>query len=48
MDRYVRGANIARFTAQIEAETDPAKLATLRKLLAEEVAKAAKGSGLTD
>ena len=40
MERFVRQTNIAHFTAQIKAETDPTKLRILRKLLAEEEAKA--------
>ena len=41
MQGFLARENIARFTAHILWETDPAKLAMLRRLLAEEEAKQA-------
>jgi hypothetical protein len=42
MEKFIRDANIARFTAQIKTQNDPTKLEMLHRLLAEEVAKVPK------
>jgi hypothetical protein len=39
LDKFVHDENIRKFTKQIEAETDPVRLAMLRTLLQEEQAR---------
>jgi hypothetical protein len=41
MERFIERQNIAKFTSQLQAETDPVKRATLQSLLKAEEAKLA-------
>lgn len=41
MDKYIIGRNIQRFTQLLMTEADPAKRATLQRLLADEMVKQA-------
>jgi len=43
-DQFVHDENIKRFTQQIETETDPVRLAQLKRVLKEELARVHGGA----